>query len=149
VIHPVTLRQRLILAAAVAFVLDFALGFLGARLLPTHLQTLTLRQNSFIQPVGCVAMAISLFFGGWIGGRRFPPIGVALVLLLQLLAVVVLIQIAHPAMPQRPLSSIVSSVLASNVLGFGLQLLAAALGALAGAALHRSRPLFPSPKEST
>jgi hypothetical protein len=148
VIRPATLRQRLILASAVAFVLDFALGLAGTTLLPTSWQALTLHQNSFIQPVACVAVAISMGIGGWIGGRRFLPIGVALVLLLQLFALAVLTQIAHAAMPQRPLSLTLPAVLASNVLGFGLQLLAAALGALAGAAASRARPLFPSPKES-
>ncbi len=142
-IRPASLRQRLILAAAVAFVLDFVLGFLGAHLLPARLQSLTLHQNSFIQPVSCLAVAISLFVGGWIGGRRFLPIGVALVLLLQLVALALLVQLSHDSMPQRPRALILTPALASNALGFGLQLLAAALGALAGAAVHRHRPLPP------
>lgn len=142
-IGPASPRQRLILASAVAFVLDFALGLLAARLLPAQLQTFAVHGNSFIQPAACVALAISLFLGGWIGGRRFLPIGLALVLLLQLMALALLVQIAHGAMPQRPLGVIAASVLASNALGLGLQLLAAALGALAGAALHRRRPLLP------
>ncbi|WDS35520.1 hypothetical protein [Pseudoxanthomonas sp.] len=127
-----------------AFVLDFALGLAGAKLLPASWQTLTLHGNSFIQPVACAAVAISLLLGGWIGGRRFLPVGVVLVLLLQLIALALLIQMAHGAMPQRPLPLIMRQVLASNALGFGLQLLAAAIGALVGAALHRTRVLFPA-----
>lgn len=146
-IRPATLRQRLILAAAVAFVLDFALGFLGARFLPASWQILTLHENSFLQPVSCTVLAISLCIGGWIGGRRFLPIGVALVLLLQLVALTVLARIAYAAMPQRPLSLVLSSVLGSNVLGLGLQLLAAAIGALVGTALHRTRALFPASQD--
>lgn len=144
-IGPANPRQRLILAAAVAFVLDFAPGLLAARLLPARLQAFTAHGNGFIQPATCVVLAISLFFGGWIGGRRFLPIGVALVLLLQLMALALLVQIAHGAMPQRPLSVTAASVVAGNVPGLGLQLLAAALGALAGAAVHRRRPLPPLP----
>lgn|GEM_PF-2889323 len=146
-IRPATLRQRLILAAAVAFVLDFALGFAGAKLLPASWQTLTLHKNSFIQPVACAAVAISLLLGGWIGGRRFLPIGVGLVLMLQLVALAMLARIAYAAMPQRPLPLVLSSVLGSNVLGLGLQLLAAAIGALVGAALHRTRVLFPASQD--
>lgn len=134
---PATLRQRLILAAAAALVLDFALNLLGTRVLPHAWQVLTLHQNSFIAPFNCVAAAASFFFGGWIGGRRFLPIGVALVLLLQLLTAAVLTQFAHGAMPRRPLSLTTASVLASNALNFGLQLLAAALGAMAGVLAHR------------
>ncbi|SEM35273.1 hypothetical protein SAMN05428989_3612 [Pseudoxanthomonas sp. GM95] len=144
-IRPATLRQRLILASAVAFVLNFALQFISTRLLPAPWQLLTLHDNSFVSPVACVLVAISLCAGGWIGGRRFLPIGVALVLLLQVVSLLVLTQIAHGAMPRRDLSLILSSVLASNALGFGLQLLAAAIGALAGASLSRRRPLFPLP----
>ncbi len=146
-IRPATPRQRLILASALAFVLDFVLGWAGARLLPASWQTLTLHENSFVQPIACVAGAISLLLGGWIGGRRFLPVGVALVLMLQVITLAVLTQIAHAAMPQRPLTLVLSSVLASNALGVGLQLLCASIGALAGAFLHRTRPLFPSPQE--
>lgn len=148
-IAPATQRERLILAAAVAFTADLLFGLLIWQLLPAGWRVLELRGNSFIQPAHCVAGAVSLLLGGWIGGRRFLPIGVALVLVLQLLAIALLVQLAHHHAPQRPLWLTAQDILASNVLGAGLQLLAAALGALAGAALHARRPLFPSPQEST
>ncbi|RZZ81290.1 hypothetical protein [Pseudoxanthomonas winnipegensis] len=148
-IAPATQRERLILAAAVAFTLDLLLGVLIWRLLPPGWRVLELHGNSLIQPAHCLAGAFSLLLGGWIGGRRFLPLGVALMFALQLLALGLLVQLADRHMPQRPLWLTIQDVLASNVLGVGLQLLAAALGALAGAALHARRPLFPSPQEPT
>lgn len=135
-------RRRIVVAAAIAFALDFALGFLAARLLPGRLLMLELGGNSFVQPASCLILALCMALGGWIAGRRFLPVAVVLVLVLQLVATGLLVQIAHTTMPHSPLSLVGQMVLRSYALGFGLQLLAAALGALAGAALHRSRP-FP------
>lgn len=135
-------RQRVVMAAAIAFALDFALGVLASHLLPGRLLMLELGGNSFIQPASCMILALCMALGGWIAGRRFLPVAVVLVVLLQLVATGLLVQIAHTAMPHRPLSLVGQSVLRSYVLGFGLQLLATALGAVAGAALHRARP-FP------
>lgn len=147
-IRPASLRQRLILAAAAALVLDFALVFVGERFMPGSWQTLTLHGALYLQPVSCVALAISMSAGGWIGGRRFLPVGLLLVVLLQLLSVVLLIALARPTMQHRPLTATATSILASNAPGFALQLLCAALGVLAGASVHRPATASPSLKES-
>lgn len=128
--------KRLLAATFAAIAAMWLLGYL-ASLVTQRLGDGSLSAFLHMDPVDLLATTIAMGLGGYIEGKRFIGVAVALVCVLWLVIVSVLVQLAQPA-------ETLPYVLAYNRVHIALSIPAAGAGAAIGAWLRMKRAVVRS-----
>ncbi|MFT3755596.1 MAG: hypothetical protein QM769_06545 [Pseudoxanthomonas sp.] len=123
--------KRLILATAAAITCQLLLTFAVSHI-PGIDRSNVRSSLGWLQPASYVVAALSMALGGWLAGKRFVIVALAVTALVWLGTLYVLAQ-TTAALTGKPFGANLVSALSFNKANIACALLAAALGALAGA----------------
>ncbi|MFT3763884.1 MAG: hypothetical protein QM761_14985 [Pseudoxanthomonas sp.] len=123
--------KRLVVAAAAAIACQLLLTFVVSHI-PGIDRTSFRTALGWLQPASYLVAALSMALGGWLGGRRFVVVALVVTALVWLGTLYVLAQ-TSAALTGKPFAANLLSALSFNKANIVCALLAATLGALAGA----------------
>jgi hypothetical protein len=126
--------KRLLLATFVAVASMWLLGYLASFIGVNGAGHTSSSSMSHLDPVNLVVTAIAMCLGGYIGGKRFVGVALAITCVLWIITVYVLLQIAKPTQPDA-----LPHIFAYNRMQIALSVLVACASAALGAWLRIRR----------
>lgn len=126
--------KRLLLATFVAMASMWLLGYLASFIGANGAGRALSSSLGHLDPVNLLVAAIAMCLGGYIGGKRFIGMALAIMCVLWIVTVYVLLQVAKPTQPDA-----LPYIFAYNRMQIALSMLAAGTGAVLGAWLQTRR----------